>query len=224
MRAKIILAIAILFGIISTLLLMNYLEKIEEDKKVKVATVPVVVASKTIKENQIITEEMLIIREQPKELLNAGYVKNMDEVIGKLSLGYVGKNELLNSKRVLDLNKEGKYLALAVEKGKVAVTVDVSNEQSIGQLIKPHDYVNIIYSEIEFIDELKNVFYDSRTIFYNVKVLAIDKRLYVDDLTGEEEEYESITLEMLSSEAENLVKYKLQGQIDFVMNSRREEQ
>lgn len=220
MRAKIILVIAILFGVAATLLLMNYLDKVENEKRVITETVEVVAAAISIDANEMITDAMLVVIKVPKEYINSGYVTKKEDAVNKLSLSYVAKNEVISSSRLLDVDKEGNILSQRIRKDYVAVTIDVTNEQSVGQLIIPNDTVNVIYSLVDHVDIEGNVFYNTSTIFRNIDVLSIDRMLYVDSLTEEYIPYESITLEMSNENAEKLVQYKLQGEIGVVLNSR----
>jgi len=220
MRAKIILVIAIIFGIASTLLLINFLEKIEEQKNVAVDTVTVVVAARAINENEIIRDDMLFVTEVPKEYLISGYARKKEDLINKLSVAYIAKNEVISTKRVIDTDDKSKYLSQKIKSDKIAITIDVSNERSVGQLIVPNDYIDIIYSEVARVDEMNNVFYNTTTVFEEIKVLAVDRTLYLDSLTKEYKPYESVTVEMKKDEARLLVNYKLQGELDFVLNSR----
>lgn len=220
MRAKIILVIAIIFGIASTLLLINFLEKIEEQKNVAVDTVTVVVATRAINENEIIRDDMLFLTEVPKEYLISGYARKKEDLVNKLSVAYIAKNEVISTKRVIDTDDKSKYLSQKIKSDKIAITIDVSNERSVGQLIVPNDCIDIIYSEVARVDEMNNVFYNTTTVFEEIKVLAVDRTLYLDALTKEYKPYESVTVEMKKDDGRLLVNYKLQGELDFVLNSR----
>jgi len=220
MRPKIILVIAVIFGIATTLLLINFLEKIENEKKVVGDTISVVVAERAIDANQIIRAEMLTFTEIPKDYINCDYVTKKEDLVNKLSLAYIAKSEVISPKRILGTDEQIEYLSQKIASNHKAITIDVSNENSVGQLIVPNDKVDIMYSEITSVDSVNNVFYDTVIIFEKIKVLAIDRTLYLDSLTNEYRPYESVTLEMTKDESKKLVKYRLQGEIDVVLNSR----
>jgi pilus assembly protein CpaB len=135
--------------------------------------VEVVVATTDILKDTIIDESMLTTEKVPKKFLQPGSVTNIDQIIGRFAL-----TTIKNGQQILDANLikyTESYLAHEIPSGMRAITIAVTDITGVAGLIKPGNFIDILvtyqYGDKQTVDKR------TKTIFQNVKVLAVDKNL-----------------------------------------------
>jgi pilus assembly protein CpaB len=103
----------------------------------------VVVAKKDIKELDILDETNLTTKSVPKNFVQPGTVKSIEEVLGSLAVAPINKDEQITRTKVTQLGSRT-GLARQVSIGKRAVTVRVGDESGVAKLIKPGDRVDVM--------------------------------------------------------------------------------
>lgn len=132
-------------------------------------TTPVVVAKTTIKQNTVVTAEMLEIKNVPANAVVTGAFVTQADVIGKVTKFPVEANQQVVANAVIDLSNPASTDALAavVPAGRRAISVSVGQVTNAGGLILPGDFVDVVWTCCEE----KGVV--SKTILKNVQVAAI---------------------------------------------------
>ncbi len=138
-RIRIIAVIAALFTALALYLYLSDLKKPETVKRV-----PVVVAAKEILEGQVITDDMVTIKQIPEEAVVSKAAYTLDAVVGTFSSTYVAPGEQLLSTMVFKAEQTKNGLAYTVGKGMRAVTVPVDQVTGIAGFLKPEDHVDVM--------------------------------------------------------------------------------
>jgi len=95
----------------------------------------------------------------------------------------------------------------------------------VANLIQPEDYVDVIYT---FQEETNSKKFQTATLFENVRVLAVGKRIIEkngnkensDKAEGEQVEYTSVTVELKPEDIIKIVNADEKGNIKFVLRSK----
>jgi len=153
------LIIAVACGIWAILLLNSYLKRRENEiwdrmkqfqrQQAQNAKPPsqmavVLVAGKDIPLQVPITPTDLIIKEIPVEYIQPGAVTSLDEVIGQIASLPIAAGEQILKTKLLPPGKIGKSLSEITPLGKRAVSVPIDNMNSIGNLIRPGDHIDVL--------------------------------------------------------------------------------
>ncbi len=138
-RIRIIAAIAAVLLTAAVYFLLSDLKKPETIKRL-----PVVVAAKEILEGQVITDDMVAIKQIPEEAVVSKAAKTLDVVVGTFSSTYVAPGEQILSTMVFKAEQTQNGLAYTVGKGMRAVTVPVDQVTGIAGFLKPEDHVDVM--------------------------------------------------------------------------------
>lgn len=114
-----------------------YYEELKDDSY-EIETVEVVVLSRNIKENTILTQNYVHIEERYKEdvLKQSNIICNLDDAIGKRTKVPLYRNEILNSNRVI------KNESWMDSKDKTQISIEICDVDK-AHLIKKGDYIDI---------------------------------------------------------------------------------
>lgn len=114
-----------------------YYEELKDDSY-EIETVKVVVLSRNIKENTILTQNYVHIEERYKEdvLKQNNIICNLDDAIGKRTKVPLYRNEILNSNRVI------KNESWMDSKDKTQISIEICDVDK-AHLIKKGDYIDI---------------------------------------------------------------------------------
>jgi pilus assembly protein CpaB len=196
--------LALILAIITGVLLYRYLDSVSEPVVVEVVKGSVVVAASDIPANIPITTEMIKLTKVPEESIHNLAVKDINEVVGKVSSSVIIQGEQVLSSKLITPGEGNGTLAYKIEEGMRAITVAVSNTTGLSNMIIPDNRVDIIglYSvEVEQPDGEKKTIDYSTMLLENVRVLAVDDKMTEQDKTASEETYVTLTLEVTPLEA-----------------------
>ncbi len=189
-RKKLPLIIGIILGIAAIFLIRQYIQQ-ERIRLMRAAQrksaetqkdlVSVVVAKTEIPPGAIIEARSLDMQLVPVSAFHPETARSLERVIGMMAVLPISKGEqILLSK----LTSAGRVISLAVTTpvGKRAITVPIDNISSVGGMVRPGDYVDIMgVIDVPAIREGKQV--TQMTIiplFQNVLVLAMGSQLIGD--------------------------------------------
>ena len=145
---KIIYLAAIIFAIIGGYATYFFAMQIKENSSIKdVQKANVVIASKDIPANTILTADMLMVAKLPVTSVTGGTVTNIDDVIGYMTRQSIAYGEQLLLSRVAMVGKESSdqsnRLSYNLEKGRFAYCISVDNLQGMCGFLKEGDYIDI---------------------------------------------------------------------------------
>jgi len=129
----------------------------------------VVVARTAIKQNTVVTAEMLQLKEVPADGIITGAYLATEDAVGKVTKFPIEANQQVVASSVIDLENPASTDALAavVPAGRRAISVSVGQVTNAGGLILPGDFVDVVWT---CCDDKEVV---AKTILRNVQVAAI---------------------------------------------------
>lgn len=129
----------------------------------------VVVARTAIKQNTVVTSEMLQLKEVSASDIITGAFIATDDAIGKVTKFPIEANQQVVASAVIDLQNPASTDALAaiVPSGRRAISVTAGQVTNAGGLILPGDFIDVVWT---CCDDKEVV---AKTILRNVQVAAI---------------------------------------------------
>jgi pilus assembly protein CpaB len=216
MRSKLILIMALVMGIMTTVLFFNYMKKFDEASLVNESLTDVVTAKQVIKKNELVTAAALQIVKVPKVGLHAQTVKTVDEAVGKISNTELAPGEVLLSHHLQNENEEALLVSRKVQIGYRALSVGVNMVRSVSNLIEPNDFVDVVSTP----NDKTNVAVVSTLILENVRVLAVGRRMIESGTETPYVEYSSVTLEVKPQDGINVINAGEKGSVSLMLHTR----
>jgi pilus assembly protein CpaB len=218
MRSKLILLMAVVMGIVTTLLFYQYTKKVNVNQTVSEKTVKVVVAKEKIAMNETISAKKITIVQMPEKAVLPQYIHNIEDAEGKIALAVIEKGEPVLSHHLITERNESVYVSRKVREGYRAVTVGVNINQSVSNLIEPEDLVDVVFTKS---DQNNQIPPTSTILLEKQRVLAVGRKMVTPDQSKEKYvEYSSVTLECKQQDAVQLINAAQEGKIQFILNKR----
>lgn len=218
MKSKIILLLALVMGIITTVLFFNYMKQFNSETVVNQNVVEVVAAKESIKENQVVTGKMLQVVKVSKESVHANAVTDLNEIDGLFATADIEAGEIILKHRVKSEKEENLFVSRKIADGYRAVSVGVNFVQSVSNLIEPEDEVDVVFSETIKENNIDKVV--TQQLLSKIKVLAVGRKMTVSKEDEVYVEYTSVTLEVTPEDAITLVNASNRGNIQFTLHSK----
>jgi pilus assembly protein CpaB len=216
MKAKLILILAVVMGLFTTFLFYQYMQRFDQDVVPASEWVEVIAASKTILENQRITEDMLVMAKLPKEAVTGEFITDKHAVIGKVAEARMAAGETILSHRLVDEQKESLLVSRKIQEGYKAISVGVNFVQTVSNLIEPEDKVDVVVTEAD--RETGEI--TSELVMENVRVLAVGRRMIELNTQEAYMEYSAVSLEVKTKDAVKIINADERGNIQLILHSR----
>lgn len=218
MRSKLILLMAVVMGIVTTLLFYQYTKKVNVNQTVSEKTVKVVVAKEKIAMNETISAKKLTIVQMPEKAVLPQSIHNIEDAEGKVASTIIEKGEPVLSHHFISVREESVYVSRKVREGYRAVSVGVNINQSVSNLIEPEDLVDVVFTKS---DQNNQVPPTSTILLEKQRVLAVGRKMVTPDQSKEKYvEYSSVTLECKQQDAVLLINASQEGKIQLILNKR----
>lgn len=163
--------VATLVAIIAGISTFLFASQIQKSTKIKDApTSSVVVAVQAVKENTVLTAEMLEVKVFTTVSVVPGAANKIEDVIGKISRYPIAMGEQVITNKIFSVGEEVKDAVLSYQllSGEYAYTISVDSVQGVAGFITRGDYVDILYT---ISDEVGN--YRTEVILADVYVLRL---------------------------------------------------
>lgn len=232
MKTRNILIAALIMAILTTVLFRTYLKNLDNKYNSNQKRISIVVAKQSIKKNQMVTKDMLEIKEFSADSVHPEAVKKIEDIAGNYALTEIKVGEIIFASRFTNQFKESEELTRKIQDGYRAVAIEVNYVESVATMIEPENYVDVIFSE-KVKDGGNNQIVKTETLLSKVRVLAVGKRIVekqVAQATSEDSkasgttqtqvEYNSATLELKPEDIIKIVNADERGNIKFVLNSK----
>ncbi|MET3699119.1 pilus assembly protein CpaB [Bacillus oleivorans] len=221
MRSKIILVLALVMGVVTTVMFFNYMKQFDTETVANQNMTTVVAAKEKIAKNELITAEKLTTIEVPSEGLHEQAIVSMDGLAGQYATADIEAGEVLLDHRVQDEKEETIFVSKKVGEGNRGVSIGVNFVQSVSNLVEPEDKVDVIFTEvIEMPGEQQDIV-ESSILLREVRVLAVDRRMIETQNEAEPHaEYSSVTLELSPEDTVKLVNAYESGSLHLAVHSR----
>ena len=174
---------------------------------------PVIVAGMDIPQWKIVGETDVSEKKWPKDTVTQDMFTEKSQVIGKVAINNVFKDEALNARRVVD-PKGGNIFSLGFPENKRAFTVRVNDVSGVGGFLLPDNHVDVLASR-KLSDASEEI--RTETIVQDIKVLAVDQESTSDQKKAVV--VRSVTLEMTPQQAEEVFKAQEQGSIQLALRN-----
>lgn len=209
---------AIVMGLVTTLLFYQYTKKVNVNQAVAEKTVKVVVAKEKIAMNETIPAKKLTIVQMPEKAVLPQSIHHIEDAEGKTASSIIEKGEPVLSHHLTSEREESVYVSRKVREGYRAVTVGVNINQSVSNLIEPEDLVDVVFTKIDPNNQIPPV---SSILLEKQRVLAVGRKMVTPDQSREKYvEYSSVTLECKQQDSVQLINAAQEGKIQFILNKR----
>jgi pilus assembly protein CpaB len=223
------LIIAVITGLLASVLLWFYLTSIEEKYRESSKSYPVLVAKGYIIQGAIIKDRMVQIAKVPRQYIQPGSLKSIDELIDEkgqylyTNLLPILENEQITLSKLSNIRQQ-MGLSVVIPEGKIAVPVPATPMTTLGGYIRPGNIVNILCT---FDYEERGKYRTSTvTLFQNVLVLSVGEKMIgspskITDTKASQEQENSeasvITIALTPQEASILTFALEKGKITFTL-------
>ena len=167
--------LSLVIAVIAVLMVQTYIEGEEAKFNKKYGDMKFIVkAKKDIDELEVIDDTKVFISSVPGNYMQPGAFTKIEDIYNTIAAVPIKKGEQITKPRVLyPGSKTG--LSRQIDQGKRAFSVQVSEDQAVGRLLKPGDRVDVL-SLIDYaggqIEKLK-----VKTVLHDVYILATGKRV-----------------------------------------------
>jgi pilus assembly protein CpaB len=216
MRSKIIFVLAILMGLVTTVLFFNYMKKYDQGKVVNETLSQIIVAKAAIKKNQLINSSMVEITKVPKKGIYAQTARKLSDITGKFATVNFKKGEPILLNHLQKEKDETLLVSRKIHKGYRAISVGANFVQTNSNLIEPEDHVDVISSVID--KKTKKI--KTTMILKDIRVLAVGRLMIEPSKDTKYVQYSSVTLEVTPEQTLSVVKADQQGSIYLALHTR----
>ncbi|MGE5629006.1 MAG: Flp pilus assembly protein CpaB [Solirubrobacterales bacterium] len=209
MKSKYILIVAFIMAIITAVLFRQYVVGIDKKYKASQKIVSIVVPKVNIQKNQLVTKEMLEMKEFSAGSIHPDALKKISDVAGKYATTDMKIGEVLFASRFTDQFKEDKLITRKIQDGYRALSIAVTDVKAVTKMIQPEDYVDVVSTANG----------QTNIILSNVRVLAVGKRLTETELNSKDNnaDYGTVTLELSPGDAVKIINSDETGNIKFIL-------
>ena len=216
MKAKVVVTIAIILGLITSVLVYTMLGTPQQQEPETQEQVSVVIAKDNIKERQKITSDMIKIKKVPARRAHFEALEAVENVQGRYTSAEIIAGEQILKTRLYAEQEVNSFLAFNLAPKERAVTIEVDEIIGVAGFLMPGDYVDVV-SVFSGIDEPI-----VKTILQKIKVLAVAQDMTINSEIKPRVE-KSITLAVNLKEAEKLVLAEREGRIRLALRSPKNE-
>lgn len=219
-RALIFFGLAVLLGLITSLLVFSWLQN--ERNRLMAAPLPVtknvevVMANADLSWGTKLTPEMMELREFPPGAVPEGHFTNLEAIRDRVLIVDIKRNELLMESKLAPLGATG-GVAAVTDPNKRAMSVKVDDVIGVAGFIKPADRVDVMVTiEPENGKQGQTI---AKLILENVKVLAAGTQMERKGKDEEAVQVQVITVEVDVEEAEKLALASTQGRLRLALRN-----
>lgn len=227
------LLISIVLTVFAILLIYTYVDQEKARFQAGLGTlVPVLVSKQNVSENVQLEEAMFEVRQIPKKFVQPNFISSPEDIKDTVSAVPIAEGEMLTTTKLVFLGlKTG--LAPIISRNKRAISIRATTNNSVGNLIKPGDRIDII-SVID-VTEGNQVDTIIKTVLQDVLVLSIGEVINNQTRRFEpkgpfnaciqirnneqDSRYTNLTVEVTPKEAQMLIGLAQGGQISYSLRN-----
>jgi pilus assembly protein CpaB len=210
-RTTLLLGFSIVLSAAAAFVANTWIQKeLNQEASIKDSMETVIIASVKIPYGLEIDETHVKTKTVPKGTSPSGAFTEMESVVGTVSRTEIYPGEVIIKDRVV-AHGGGSTLAAMISPNKRAITVRVNDVVGVAGFLLPGNRVDIISTR------KKGKKIVSNTILRNIKVLAVDQTAATDK--NEPIVVRSVTMEMSSSETEDVTAATKQGSLQLTLRN-----
>lgn len=221
MKNKGIYIIALLFGLLTSYFLYEFLAKVEKDTT-KIEMETVVVAAQDVPTYTLLTREMVKLQKVPVGSAHPHALRQPEEAVGKITIIPLIVGEQLLQEKVAGKDNLGSGLAFKIPEGKRALSIQTSAIRGVAGFLKPGDRVDVLC--VMETGETS----ESMVILQDIEILAaganLDPHRESEEQDTKSENNQTLTLAVTVEEAQALFLADVRGDIRLILRGPAEEQ
>jgi len=143
------LSTAFILAVLAALLTMRFLNDAVPSSAPgsdDVVTAPVVVARNDVPMRTLLSDDVVVIRQVPPELVPVGAATMLEQVLGKINMSDLVMGEVVLTRRLADPAKKGVDILFTMSEDKIVIALPGNDLMSRAGLLRPGDKVDILYS------------------------------------------------------------------------------
>jgi pilus assembly protein CpaB len=176
-RSILVLGLALVFGGSAAFGINAFLRQSRGEEPSPVETVPVVVTAEEVSRFAALSSDVLVVRNFPKENVPAGSLKSLEEVVDRVTLVSLGKNEAVIADKI-SAKGIGRGLVAVIPKGMRAFTINTPNVAShVAGFILPGSKVDVLLTIKSNGPDDGTGGTVTTTLLQNMEILAVDQRV-----------------------------------------------
>ncbi len=217
MKNKLILILAVIFGLVAAGGIYMYLEHLKKTYEVSGDFVNVVTAVQRIPAKTVITAQMIEPKPIPAKYVNERAAVDLKEVVGKITRSDILPGEQVLRDKLAKDKDISDGLSFMLQPGRRAVTVAVNEVSGLAGLVRPGDRVDVMGTF-----DLKGAG-ESMTslLIQNVDVLSVDQSTNPSAGNGQDGKKSApartVTLSVTPDEGQHLILCSEKGSIRLVL-------
>lgn len=173
--AQKLIIISFILALMATIIAFLYLKSLKTSN-ITGKTTTVLVATETIPPRTLIDKKMVKEIQVIDSSVFDDRINDVSKIIGKYTKESIFKNEGFIMDKLID--DDGDELSLKIDGNHRAISISVTGDSGVSELIKPGDTVDVITYITEKRDGAKVVSPDTaKIILQNIEILAVDKQL-----------------------------------------------
>ncbi len=213
MRSVFLIAVALSCGLVATVGVFQYLDKVQAAGKAEM--LEVLVASQDINISDALNDQNVRIASLPRSVVQQGALTNLEDLENRFARVRLYPGEPILHDKVM--GTEGTASSVKVPLGYRVVSVKVTSESSVSSLVEPGDRVDIIVV-LRNTHDTPMAF--SKTILRAVRVFAINSEIArTADLDKNVEEARTVSVLLKPDQVETLMMAAGIGQIRLALRS-----
>lgn len=141
---------AVFIAIIAGVATYMFASELQKNTKIKDAPMSeVVVAIQDIKENTIITAEMIEVRLYTSASVSPGAVSKLEDLVGKLARYPISTGEQILMNKLIAIGEKDEKAALSYQllPGEYAFSLVIGSQEGVSGFITRGDYVDVLYTD-----------------------------------------------------------------------------
>lgn len=221
MTKRLVLLIAILFGLITAFLIFNFLTNATKTADTT-EYVDIVIAKDNISQKTVLTANMLSTKKIPVQYKHSRELTDTKDAIGKVALVPINAGQSIHGNHIIRPGESNEGLAYKIPEGKRAMSVAIDEVSGVSGLIKPGDRVDIISNiTIEDPKDDRKQIPFTLVVLQDIEVLSVGKILEtkVGDGGPNITEARTITLAVTIEESLPLKSVSERGSISLLLRS-----
>lgn len=217
-RFIIVIAFAVIFGLVAAILAGRYLSNVEGRSN------RIVVAKVDIPLSTMITAEQLTLQQLPREATPEGTFTDPQKLIGRVSVNNIGAREPLTELKLAPAGSDAGLTGVIAE-GFRAITVKVDDVVGLAGLVQPGSWVDIV-AVVSPQEQSSDQGPTSKIVLQHIRVLATNQDIEQD--TEQEQKarkgsklaaIKAVTVQVLPEQAEKLALAQAEGKLQLVMRN-----
>jgi pilus assembly protein CpaB len=177
-----LILISFVLAVFAAVVVFMYLQSLKTPKQ-EARKTTILVANETIPARTLISNKMIKKIQIEYNSIFEGYVKDSSKIVGKYTNETILKDEGFHIDNFLDKDNSNE-LSFKINSNYRAISISVTGDSGVSDLIKPGDYVDVIAYVSEKKDGSKVIRPDiAKIILQNIELLAVDKTINRDEKT-----------------------------------------